>query len=194
VYVSFTAEIDPTTTEGLLGVMAEQANKGIAEVYLLLSMPGGQVPSGIALYSALRAMPFKLITHNIANVDSVGNAVFLAGEERYACAHATFMFHGVGFDIPGPTRLEEKNFREGLGAILNDQQRIGQIIQQRTSVPQAEVAQLFLQQQAKDATYARTHGIIHDIRDAQIPAGLRYFNLYSSGRASFLGKFPNIDP
>ena len=151
--------------------MAEQANKGVSEVYLLLSTPGGQVPSGIALYSALRAMPFKLITHNIGNVDSIGNAVFLAGEERYACAHATFMFHGVGSDITGPTRLEEKNFREGLSAILSDQQRIGQIVQQRTSVPQAEVAQLFLEQQTKDAAYARAHGIVHEVRDAKIPVG-----------------------
>jgi len=171
VYVSFTAEIIPVTTEALLGAMAEQANKGVQELYLLLSTPGGQVMNGITLYHALRAMPFKLITHNIGNVDSIGNAVFLAGEERYAAANATFMFHGVGFDITTPTRLEEKSLRESLASLLSDQKRIGQIIQQRTSIPQAEVERLFLEQQTKDATYARTNGIIHDIRELQIPAG-----------------------
>ena len=38
--------------------------------------------SGMTLYNTLRAMPFELITHNVGNVDSIGNAVFLAGDLR----------------------------------------------------------------------------------------------------------------
>ena len=65
-------------------------------VYLLLSSEVGSVMHGINLYNVLRALPVKLVTHNVGNVDSIGNAIFLAGEERYACQHSTFMFHGVG--------------------------------------------------------------------------------------------------
>jgi ATP-dependent protease ClpP protease subunit len=101
VYVSFSAEIIPHTTASLIAVMANCANQGVKEVYLLLSTPGGNVMHGMNLYNILRAMPFKLITHNLGNVDSIGNAAFLAGVERYACPHSTFMFHGVGLNAAG---------------------------------------------------------------------------------------------
>ena len=65
VYVSFTAEINASTTENLLAGCANLANAGVKTVYLLLSTPGGQVLQGITLYNTLRAMPFKLITHNV---------------------------------------------------------------------------------------------------------------------------------
>src|SRR5213593_78082 len=85
VYVIFSAEITPQTTEGLLAVMANCATQGVKEVYLSLSTPGGDVTQGMTLYNVLRGMPFALTTHNAGNVDSIGNAVFLAGTKRYAC-------------------------------------------------------------------------------------------------------------
>jgi len=113
VFVSFSAEIAPQTTETLIAVLGEQANKGVDEVCLMISTPGGSVMNGLNLYDVLRALPLKLVTHNVGNVDSIGNAIFLAGEERYACPHSTFMFHGVGFDIAKGHRLEEKVLRKG---------------------------------------------------------------------------------
>jgi len=68
---------------------------------------------GMNLYNVLRAMPFKLITHNVGNVDSIGNAVFLARAERYACPHSTFMFHGVGIAEQAGIRLEKEKY-EGI--------------------------------------------------------------------------------
>jgi ATP-dependent Clp protease, protease subunit len=111
VYVSFSAEIVPATTESLIAVMADCANKGVPHVYLMLSTPGGSVMHGLNLYNVLRAMPFKLTTHNVGNVDSIGNAIFLAGEERFSCPQSTFMFHGVGFGTNPGERLEEKTLK-----------------------------------------------------------------------------------
>src|SRR5438874_2120012 len=101
VFVSFSAEIVPHTTEALIATVANLANQHVPRVHLLLSTPGGSVMNGITLYNTLRGMPFELITHNVGNVNSIGNAVFLAGTRRYACPQATFMFHGVGIDVPG---------------------------------------------------------------------------------------------
>lgn len=171
VFVSFSAEIVPKTTESLIAVLAEQANKRVDQVYLMVSTPGGSVMHGLNLYNVLRAFPFKLITHNVGNVDSIGNAVFLAGEERYACAQSTFMFHGVGFDITQPCRLDEKNLQERLDSLLQDQRRIGAIIRERTSIDEGQVSDLFREARTKDAEYAKSVGIVHDIRDVQIPSG-----------------------
>jgi ATP-dependent protease ClpP protease subunit len=58
--------------------------------------------------------------HNIGNVDSIGNAIFLAADanDRFVCPHSTFMFHGVGADFAGGMRFEEKNGREILESLL----------------------------------------------------------------------------
>ena len=171
VYVSFSAEVTPHTTENLIAVMANQANQGVKNVHLLLSTPGGSVMHGMTLYNVLRAMPFHLITHNVGNVDSIGNAIFLAGVARYACPHSTFMFHGVGFDSPQGVRLEEKLLRERLAALQADQLRIGSVIGERTQIKGRAISKLFLEAQTKDAAYAKSNGIIDDIREVEIPTG-----------------------
>lgn len=171
VFVVFTAEISPVTVEGLLSLLVQVAKKNVGEVYLALSTPGGEVMSGITLYNALSGFPFKLVVHNIGSVNSIGNAVFLAGEERYAAPNSTFMFHGVGFDLQGPMRVEEQFLRDRLDSILADQTMMGQIIVRRSSIGDDEVASLFRTQKTKDANWAKENGLINEIRDFSIPEG-----------------------
>ncbi len=170
-YVSFTSEIDQTTSESLLGLCAQLANQKVETVYLLLSTPGGQVDVGITVYHTLRALPSKLITHNTGSVNSIGNVVFLAGEERYTNPHATFVFHGVGFQLPAAMQFEQKDLRARLDSIVADQAKIGAIIAGRTSLDPAEVDELFLEAGTGDPDYARSKGIVHDIREAKVPSG-----------------------
>jgi ATP-dependent Clp protease, protease subunit len=170
-YISFSAEIVPQTTETLIAVLADQVNKKVDEVYLMLSTPGGSVMHGLTLYNVLKGLPLKLIIHNVGNVDSIGNAVFLAGTERYACPQSTFMFHGVGFDVKNAQRLEEKFLRERLDGLLQDQRRIGAVIRQHTNLNDRNIRNLFREARTKDANYALSVGIIHEIRDVKIPTG-----------------------
>jgi ATP-dependent protease ClpP protease subunit len=127
--------------------------------------------NGMNLYNVMRALPCELSIHNVGNVDSIGNAIFLAGARRFACAHSTFMFHGVGFNSPQGLRMEEKFLRERLDSIVADQQRIGSILEERTSLTRDQVQSLFLEAQTKDATFAVGCGIVHEIRNVDIPPG-----------------------
>lgn len=171
VFVSFSAEVVPNTSETLIAVVAQQVANGAKIVHLLLSTPGGNVMNGMNVYNMLRALPVHLITHNAGNVDSIGNAIFLAGAERQCCKHSTFMFHGVGFDIAGQFRFEEKLLRERLGGIESDQRRIGEIMRERTSLDAKTIKSLFLEASTKDSTYALANGIVHKICDINIPQG-----------------------
>lgn len=172
VYVSFSAEINIKTAESLLSTMANLANANVAAVHLAISTPGGDVASGINLFNVLRAMPFELTTHNVGNVDSIGNAVFLAGTMRYASPHSTFMFHGVGFDFVNQTfRLEEKLLREHLAAVLTNQSRIGSIIKERTKIEDVAIEGLFREAQTKNAAEAVSLGIVNEVREFSIPPG-----------------------
>jgi ATP-dependent Clp protease protease subunit len=176
-YVAFSAEVNPSTTENLIAVMGNLSNNSATEVNLLLSSPGGSVLHGITIYNVLRALPIKIITWNMGNVDSIGNVIFLAGEERYACPNSTFMFHGVGFDAPSGVRFDEQLVRERLGAIEADHKRIGAILEQRTGLQTGDVLELFKEARTKDAAWAQSVGVSHATREPQIPQGVPVHSL-----------------
>lgn len=167
IYISFSAEIRQLATESLIATLANCANAQVKQVYLLLSTLGGQVTNGFNLYNVMKGMPFELITHNVGSINSIGNVVFLAGSKRYATPNSTFMFHGVGFD-PQNQRLVEKDLREKLSSLQNDQKRIGNIIAQHTSITEHEIQEFFRTGQTKDAIFAKDKGIIDEIRDVNL--------------------------
>ena len=170
-YLSFSAEITQQTTETFLGACAKLCNDGADEIYVLLSTPGGNVMNGLTIYNVLRGLPCTITMHNVGNVDSIGNTIFLAAERRLACAQATFMFHGVGFEAPQLMRFDEKLLREKLNSVLADQERIGSVIVERTNLTQKEVERLFLEAVTRDSEYALEQGIVHKISDVQVPKG-----------------------
>ena len=73
--------------------------------------------------------------------------------------------------------LEEKDLRGKLDNILSDQKRIGDIISKHTKISQREIAKLFREAQTKDVGYAIDKGIIHEIREVEIPTGYPVFSL-----------------
>jgi ATP-dependent protease ClpP protease subunit len=124
------------------------------------------------MYNAMVAMPYPIVTHNIGNVDSIANVVFLGGAERYACPASTFMFHGIGFSGIANERLEENNLKAKLDTILADHKRISAIMAARTNgvitVPQG--MGLFEEQTTRDALWAVGKGIATAVSDFALPA------------------------
>lgn len=169
-FINFHAGINPNTCQNLMTAVAQKLAAGTDHFYILLSTPGGEVQSGITVYNFLRSVPAQITMHNMGNVDSIGNVIFLAGQQRFACAHSTFMFHGVAVDVKN-ARLEEKSSREILHAILNDQIRMADIIVARTNVTRRRSRQLFREAKTKNAPDALATGIIQQIIDPTIPAG-----------------------
>jgi ATP-dependent Clp protease, protease subunit len=170
-YVSFSADVNPQTTEVLLGNVAHLIGQGFRKIHLLLSTPGGSVAHGITIYNVLRGMPIELTTHNVGNVDSIGTVVFLAGERRYSCPQSTFMQHGVAFGFQGAATLFEKNLQEHLASVQADQLRIAEVYKERAGIAQDVAEGLFLGETRMSATDAKTLGLVHEIRDVSIPNG-----------------------
>jgi ATP-dependent protease ClpP protease subunit len=170
-FFNFRSDITSQTVNPLINAVFQQISNGATEVHLLLSTGGGEVAAGMYAYNMLKGLPVPLTTHNVGNVDSIGNAVFLAGTHRVACKHSTFMFHSVGMNIAQPMRLELKNLRELLGTIDADQTRIAGVICERTKFPIENVKELFLEAQTKDAQFALEKGFIHAVRDVEVPPG-----------------------
>lgn len=174
IYLVFSLGITPQNSQKLIAECANLANQGVKEIYLLIASMGGNVAAGIATYNALRSLPVKLITHNIGNVDSISNIVFLAGEERLAVPHSTFMFHGVAFELTGNINADQPFLKDKLESIDADHKKMASIINERAKFDGVEdIMALFFAQATKDAEYALTHGIVHKIEHHQIPPGSR---------------------
>ena len=176
-FISFSAEITPVTVQALISVFADTIQKGARDIHLLLNTPGGHVSPGIQAYNTLMGMPIDLTTHNVGTVNSIGNAIFLAGEKRYACKASSFMFHGVSINFGQPARFEEKDLRERLDNLTNDQGLIAQVINDRTNIDTKEVEGLFLQAAFVGSDEACKKGIVHEVRDVSIPDGAPFFQL-----------------
>jgi len=56
--------------------------------------------------------------------------------------------------------------------LMSDQKRIGDIISECSSLNDEEVTALFRQAQTKNAEYALSCGIIHEIREIEIVSGV----------------------
>lgn len=170
-YLMFTAGISQDSMTRLVQHLVDLQLSGATKLVIGISSPGGNVVSGITMYNALKACPMHVVMHNIGNVDSIANAVFLAGDERYANESATFMFHGVGFDWAAGIRLEEKNLLELIDTVNAEHNRISQIISAHSALTYETCMGLFKEQRTRGSSWAKESGLISDIADFKVPPG-----------------------
>lgn len=154
----------------LLMQKLNQENKE-EEFTVLINSGGGQVAAGIDAYNLIRALPFKVTMHNIGQVNSVANVIFLAGQSRKASSVSSFLFHSVGIDIKAQTRLDERIARERLDGIRRDNNSLATIIAARSKLKVNQVSELFREQHVKDTKWALANGFIQNIEDPKIPKG-----------------------
>jgi ATP-dependent Clp protease protease subunit len=177
VWVSFLgANVNARTSQALLGTVAHQLAQGFNDLHLMVSTPGGGVAEGLTIYNVLRALPMKVTTYNVGNVNSIGNMIFLAGSKRFAAPSCSFMFHGVGFDITN-ARIEEKEIEAKLDALKNDQQLIADVIVRHTAMSVEVVRNLFATTAFMPANVAKAEGIVDDVIDIQVPPGVPFHQL-----------------
>jgi len=176
-YVHFSRDINPQNTHELIAALRGVANSQDRDVTLLVNSNGGNVLAGIHAHNMILALPINLTTHNVGNVDSIANVIFLAGASRLASPPSTFMFHSVGIDQPGPIRLEERNLRQVLDSVVADNKRIGGIIANRTNLTARRAGALFREQRTHDAQWALGHGFIQQIAVPQLPPGANVIQL-----------------
>jgi ATP-dependent protease ClpP protease subunit len=170
-YVSFTADVNEANCRMLVNALVGLVAAGKKELHLLLSTTGGSVMHGFTMYTSLRALPATLVTHNVGNIDSIGNVVFVAADERYASKHSTFMFHGVAQNVSASPVLTGARAQEIMRSIAADEARISNVIAQHTSLKVADVEKFFHEAATLTAQDAKSGGIVTAIRELAIPAG-----------------------
>lgn len=177
-YINYFDSIDIKRVKTIMSVCANIIAKDKPnKLYFLFASPGGDVNSGIVLYNYLKALPVKIIMHNIGTVDSIGNIIFSAGEERYASPHSTFLFHGVKMNINQGSSLSVEQLGELRSRLDSDQLKIAGILQENTNLNEEEILGFFREGESKDAEFAREKGLVHDIRIAKIQEGAPFITI-----------------
>jgi len=172
VYLAFHDVINLETVNRFMkfcaGVIQQHKPK---KLYFLFSSGGGSVDSGVTLYNYLKALPQIIIMHNVGSVDSIANAVFLAGEERYATPVSMFLLHGITWNFSQGANLTYTQMQETMSRFNVAEDLSAQIISDRTKLKPDEVRALFRQGESKNPDFALDKGFIHEIKDVQIPNG-----------------------
>lgn len=169
VYLTYVDGIDTENVNNFITLI----NKVIAEekpdaLYFLISSPGGEVDAGVALYYFLKALPIKIIMHNIGSIDSIANVIFVAGEKRYAAPHTTFLFHGVTWFLSEQDLLLSQ-VTEMQDSMEKSHNTIEGIMCENTKLKKEVLRKLFAQGQTQELDFVLEHGIIHEIKFPKIP-------------------------
>lgn len=174
IYLNYFDNIDPPRVQGLMNFCANIiATEQPTHLYFLLSSQGGCVVSGVTLYNFLKSLPLKVTMHNMGAIDSIATVIFLAGEERFASPHSSFLFHGVQMGFPQGAQLTLPHLLEQISRVQQDQEKISGIISSNSTLSHEEIETLFHQGGAKSCSFAHEKGIVHKICEPKIPKGAK---------------------
>ena len=128
--ITFTIDISEESVSRLISYASEALNHGSDSLILMISSAGGDLPSAFTAFNFLTAIPLKLTTFNIGNIESASNLIFLAGDLRAASPTSQFMLHGITSPANAFTRAEINAQSERLDL---DIKRYAEVFRERTS-------------------------------------------------------------
>jgi ATP-dependent protease ClpP protease subunit len=173
VYLTFHDEINLQSVNRVMNFCANSIQQYKPQkLYFLFSSSGGSVDSGVTLFNYLKGLPQEITMHNVGSIDSIANAVFLAGRIRYATPTSSFLLHGIYWNFQQGASLTYSQMQETISRFDAAEQLTARIISERTKLTLEEVRQLFRQGQSKDPKFALDKGLIHEIRDVAVPHGV----------------------
>ncbi len=173
-YLTITGPILDAQTAQLMMLLDNTiAQESITHLYVAINTPGGSVNAGITLYHYLKGLPIKVTTHNIGQVDSIGNTVFLAGEERMASPATSFLLHGVSLNISVNLQMSRAQLKELSSQLEKDELRIETITSSRTKLDKHQLAKFFATGRSLSPDEAKTSGIVTGIKEFEIPNGAK---------------------
>jgi len=177
-YVYFQGHINVGSTASLLAVMSHLETQGIPRVVLALTTGGGEIEAGMNLYDRLCALPFHLVTHAVETVQSMGMAIYLAGDERIVGPQATFMLHPSANRFQAGELVGVVALRQIISNLEASDAREASILEDRTSMSTDDAKAMVEATTVLNADQAVSVGVAHEIKLLEIePANAPFFPL-----------------
>ncbi|PWD58523.1 Clp protease [Pectobacterium parmentieri] len=167
--VHFLCPVNTATVSQLQNVCLSSINQGSTEINLHISSQGGETAAGFTAYNFLKSLPVTLRTHNISNIESIANVIFLAGSERFANPISRFVLHPLLWGFGSPS-ADHARLREYGKCLDNDLDRFVQIFNIEVGTG-SEWSSLVADSTILDADKALEHGIINAKNTAKLASG-----------------------
>ncbi|MGR2662496.1 ATP-dependent Clp protease proteolytic subunit [Chromobacterium haemolyticum] len=167
--VHFLCPVNQSTISWLQDRCLTAIHSGATSIDLHLSSSGGDLIAGFTAYHFLKSLPVPVRTHNLSNVESIANVIFLAGKERYANPGSRFLFHPLHWSFPAPL-ADHARVSEWTKCLDNDFERFVEIFNLATNLGNgmADCGDLIRSATIADSVMAENCGITHGTRTASL--------------------------
>ena len=166
--ILFYAHVNDRTAHSLIRVINSLREAGRETVHLLLQTEGGSTGAGLIIHNFIKSSGVKVIAVNMGVVASMGTVIFCAAEERICLPHSRLLFHPNVWEFSneklGVFQIEEK-----VNILKKEHDLIASIISSSTGKTVEQVKTLMFDHQSFSAKEAQDFGLVHEIRDFQIP-------------------------
>ena len=177
VYLNFNLDVNPLSIQALFKVVQEQLGHGMKKLNLLISSPGGNVDPGIAVYNFLKGLPIEVTTHNYGSCDSIAALIFCTGIRRFTVSNSRFLIHGLSLPINQGQVFSETSLSESLNSLKNQRETIAKIIAKECKRKLEDVEKDMLHGIILAPEEAMKYGLVTEIKNDLIPAGVNFINV-----------------
>ncbi|SSW80272.1 peptidase S14 ClpP [Klebsiella pneumoniae] len=173
--VHFMTDVNVQSVTNLMDVCLKaisNPSQPASELRIYISSKGGDTVAGFTAYNFLKSLGVKVTTHNLSNVESIANVIFMAGSERFANPLSRFLLHPLHWGFGAP-QADHLRLKEWAACLDDDLQRFVQVMNIETASGNPETQMdwesLITSATILDPRRAAELGIVSQIRAAAIP-------------------------
>jgi len=179
--IKFYSPVNEASIGALMRTVDQRLAAGTTEFTLLISTSGGSVYHGLTAYNYLRGIPALVTTHNFGSVDSIGVALYCAGQKRLCVPQARFLMHPVSMNFREGASYEEPKLLELVKSLRVDMENCASVIAANTRQSKKQVLRAMLARQTLDPDTALDWGLVHEIRQELFPEGTEVIPIQTGG-------------
>ncbi|MFJ5162220.1 ATP-dependent Clp protease proteolytic subunit [Pantoea sp. NPDC088449] len=165
--VHFLCPVTAQTLSSFQQCCLQAVGNGSSSLLIHISSGGGDLISGFTAYHFLKSLPVPVITHNISNVESVANVIFMAGTERRANPGSRFLLHPLHWGFTTPA-ADHARMVEWSKCLDNDFQRFINVLNSETKRNDVDWGALINAATILDADTAAANGMVTSVTKATL--------------------------
>jgi ATP-dependent protease ClpP protease subunit len=154
-----------TATFSALDMISRNQQNKPTEIIVLIHSWGGDLGTALALYNLFASSPIPITTHNIGEVTSAANIVFLAGSKRFACRRSYFRHHGIFWNTGASGNMHKVMYEDIVRTADSVENIMADIMAERTHWTAAQAKSHFRDPLLLTPDEALKSGIIHEIKE-----------------------------
>lgn len=163
----FLCPVNPSTISQFQSVCLQALSNGATSLQVHISSTGGDLVAGFTAYHFLKSLPIPVITHNISNVESVANVIYMAGTERRANPGSRFLLHPLhwGFNT---AVADHARMLEWSKCLDNDFERFVEVLNRESQRNDIGWGDLINDATILDADSAAASGVVTSVARATL--------------------------